>query len=82
VSNVLRHANAAQAQIRLGRSSEGGIRLEIADDGVGMREEAAQSRGLGLHHIGARGQKLAGRTRVESAPGRGTRIIVEFPEHA
>ena len=82
VSNVLRHANAAQAQIRLGRSPEGGIRLEIADDGVGMREEAAQSRGLGLHHIGARGQKLAGRTRVESAPGRGTRIIVEFPEHA
>lgn len=82
VSNVLRHANAAQAQIRLGRSPEGGVRLEIADDGVGMREEAAQSRGLGLHHIGARGQKLAGRTRVESAPGRGTRIIVEFPEHA
>jgi signal transduction histidine kinase len=82
VSNVLRHAYAAKAQISLARAPEGAIRLEIADDGVGMREEAAQSRGLGLHHIGARGQKLAGRTRVESAPGRGTRIIVEFPEHA
>lgn len=82
VSNVLRHAYAAKAHIALARAPEGGIRLEIADDGVGMREEAAQSRGLGLHHIGARGQKLAGRTRVESAPGRGTRIIVEFPGHA
>ena len=80
VSNVLRHAYAAKAQISLGRAPDGGIRLEIADDGVGMREEAAQSRGLGLHHIGARGQKLAGQTRVESAPGRGTRIIVEFRE--
>ena len=82
VSNVLRHAYAAKARVSLARVPEGGIRLEISDDGVGMREEAAQSRGLGLHHIGARGQKLAGRTRVESAPGRGTRIIVEFPEHA
>ena len=82
VSNVLRHANAAKAQISLARSAEGGIRLEIADDGVGMREDSTHSRGLGLHHIGARGQKLAGRTRVESEPGRGTRIIVEFPEHA
>jgi len=82
VSNVLRHAYAAKAYISLARVADGGIRLEIADDGVGMREEAAQSRGLGLHHIGARGQKLAGHTRIESAPGRGTRIIVEFPEHA
>ena len=37
VSNVLRHAYAAKAQISLARAAEGGIRLEIADDGVGMR---------------------------------------------
>jgi signal transduction histidine kinase len=82
VSNVLRHAYAAKAHIALHRTPAGGVRLEISDDGIGMREDAAQSRGLGLHHIGARGQKLSGRTSIESAPGRGTRIVVEFPSHA
>jgi signal transduction histidine kinase len=81
VSNVLRHSYAAKAHISLQRAPNG-ARLEISDDGVGMREDAAQSRGLGLHHIGARGQKLAGRTEIESAPGRGTRIVVEFPQQA
>jgi signal transduction histidine kinase len=82
VSNVLRHAYAAKAHIALQRTPAGGVRLEISDDGIGMREDAAQARGLGLHHIGARGQKLSGRTSIESAPGRGTRIVVEFPSHA
>jgi signal transduction histidine kinase len=82
VSNVLRHAYAAKAHVSLSRTPSGGARLEISDDGIGMREDAAQSRGLGLHHIGARGQKLSGRTSIESAPGRGTRIVVEFPGHA
>src|SRR4051812_12506777 len=82
VSNVMRHAYAAKAHISLRRTAASGVRLEISDDGIGMREDAAQSRGLGLHHIGARGQKLSGRTSIESAPGRGTRIVVEFPSHA
>jgi len=82
VSNVMRHAYAAKAHLSITRTASGGVRLEISDDGIGMREDAAQSRGLGLHHIGARGQKLSGRTSIESAPGRGTRIVVEFPQHA
>ncbi|HUQ73864.1 MAG TPA: cache domain-containing protein [Burkholderiales bacterium] len=82
VSNVLRHAYAAKAHISLQRTPPAGVRLEISDDGIGMREDAAQSRGLGLHHIGARGQKLSGRTAIESAPGRGTRIVVEFQQQA
>ncbi|HWI35631.1 MAG TPA: cache domain-containing protein [Burkholderiales bacterium] len=82
VSNVMRHAYAAKARISLARAAGGRVRLEIADDGIGMREDAAQSRGLGLHHIHARGQKLSGRAVIDSAPGRGTRIEVEFPGNA
>jgi len=78
VSNVLRHAYAAKAHISLSRTPAGGVRLEISDDGIGMREDAGHSRGLGLHPIRARGQKLAARTSIDSAPGRGTRIVVEF----
>lgn len=82
VSNVMRHAYAAKARISLARASGGRARLEIADDGIGMREDAAHARGLGLHHIHARGQKLSGRAVIDSAPGRGTRIEVEFPVSA
>jgi signal transduction histidine kinase len=82
VSNVMRHAYAAKAHISLSRAAAGRVRLEIADDGIGMREDAAHSRGLGLHHIRARGQKLSGRAVIDSAPGRGTRIEVEFPGNA
>ena len=82
VSNVMRHAYAAKARISLSRTAAGRVRLEIADDGIGMREDAAQSRGLGLHHIRARSQKLSGRAVIDSAPGRGTRIEVEFPGQA
>jgi len=79
ISNVMRHAYAAKARVSLSRTAGGRVRLEITDDGIGMREDTAQSRGLGLHHIRARGQKLSGRAVIDSAPGRGTRIEVEFP---
>src|SRR6185369_10216064 len=45
VSNVMRHAYAAKAHISLSRAAAGRVRLEIADDGIGMREDAAHSRG-------------------------------------
>jgi signal transduction histidine kinase len=82
VSNVVRHAGAGKAHISLTRAPPAGVRLEISDDGVGMAAAAERSPGLGLHHIRARGQKLGGGARVESEPGRGTRIIVEFPAFA
>jgi len=82
VSNVVRHAGAGRAHISLTRRPPAGVRLEISDDGVGMAASAERSPGLGLHHIRARGQKLGGGARFESEPGRGTRIIVEFPAYA
>lgn len=82
MSNVARHASASRAHLSLKRTAAAAARLEIADDGVGMREGGERSSGLGLHHIAARGRKLGGDARVESSPGRGTRIVVEFPVHA
>jgi signal transduction histidine kinase len=82
VSNVARHAAASRAQVSLRRTADAAVRLEIADDGVGLPAGAERSPGLGLHHIAARGRKLGGRARVESPPGGGTRIVVEFPASA
>jgi signal transduction histidine kinase len=78
VSNILRHANARTGRIALsahGRS----LRLEVVDDGIGLGPRAAGGLGLGLNHIRARAQKLGGRAIIESPPGGGTRIAVEWP---
>jgi signal transduction histidine kinase len=80
MSNVIRHANASSARVCL-RERGGKVQLEIADDGVGFNAKEARGTGLGLHHIAARVQKLAGRLRLSSGPARGTRIVVEIASH-
>jgi signal transduction histidine kinase len=77
MSNVIRHANAKSAHISL-RQRAGKVRLEIADDGIGFDADAARGTGLGLHHIAARVQKLAGRLKLVSSPAKGSRILVEI----
>jgi signal transduction histidine kinase len=76
-SNVVRHANAKSARISL-RQRAGKVRLEIADDGVGFDANAAHGTGLGLHHIAARVQKLAGQLKLVSSPTKGSRVLVEI----
>ena len=77
-SNVARHAGAQSATITLQRC-ETGARLQIEDDGAGSHPEPRGHSGLGLAHIEARAKKLGGRANVDSVPGRGTKITVEFP---
>lgn len=79
VSNIVRHANARTARIALS-AQERALRLEVLDDGIGIGSRAAGGLGLGLNHIRARAQKLGGRALIESPPGGGTRIAVEWPE--
>jgi signal transduction histidine kinase len=73
LTNVAKHA-AARVAVAV-TSSEGRVRVEIADDGEAgpiPRTDRA---------YGARRpvETLGGTLRVESAPGRGTRLIVEIP---
>ena len=58
------------------------LRVTVEDDGVGFVPEAAPGeghRGLGLVGIRERAADLSGALIVESAPGRGTRLIVTIP---
>ncbi len=77
--NVSLHAGTDRARLTL--AVEGGrLRLEIADDGRGF--DPAAGRGgdaFGLFSIRERMQQLGGEARVESAPGRGTRVTLTAP---
>jgi signal transduction histidine kinase len=78
ISNVLRHAGARTARLSLARR-DGGLCLQISDDGVGIAHSPPGKLGLGLDHIQARARKLGGQAKIDSVPGAGTRICVEWP---
>jgi signal transduction histidine kinase len=77
ISNATRHSNARTGRIALARR-QGRICFEVSDDGKGFDAERLDGAGLGLHHIAARAQKMGGRARVSSAPGQGTRIVIDL----
>jgi signal transduction histidine kinase len=76
LTNCARHAKASSILVRL-RSTPDGLVLEMEDNGVGISGQTAS--GLGLVGIQERVRELAGNFRVSSAPGKGTRLIVELP---
>ena len=81
VSNIVRHARASNARLTLQRHGDS-VRLEVSDDGVGIRPQSEAPLGLGLHHIRARARKLRGQASFDAMPAGGTRVTVVFPLRA
>jgi len=76
LQNVVRHARADRVDVALSKS-QCAARLSIRDDGVGFRPE--EPRGLGLRGIQERLDVSGGSMTMETAPGRGTLMVVEVP---
>jgi two-component system sensor histidine kinase UhpB len=83
LSNVVRHAQAAQVKIALSiQSDKAGakcIALRIEDDGLGMSDPDGIHSGLGILGMRERVAALHGDIRFTSEPGRGLRIDVQLP---
>lgn len=78
LSNSLRHAQATARWVRLYRTGDT-TQLEIGDNGRGFSPGKTNGTGHGLAHMADRAARIGGQFRVDSAPGQGTRIVVEFP---
>jgi signal transduction histidine kinase len=82
LTNVAKHAHATACRVYLQRLTST-LLVTVEDDGVGFEparlSERGVSRGLGLIGIRERVSQLEGTTRLESAPGNGTRLTVELP---
>lgn len=80
LTNVAKHARATQVIISINESA-GRICLVIADNGIGFdpsqRNRPVPQPSLGLLTMTERAESLGGLCRIESHPGRGTRITVE-----
>jgi len=79
LGNVQRHARAATVAVTLA-SARGELILAVRDDGRGFDSaETGAAEGLGLTSMRERAHAVGGRLRVETTPGRGTRIEVRIP---
>lgn len=80
LSNVLNHAHAGHADVRLALRPDGELEVAVEDDGVGI------SRSADLHHYGMtimeeRARTLAGHVAIAPRPAGGTRVALVFRPH-
>jgi signal transduction histidine kinase len=78
VTNIGRHANATAASVSV--RVEGAIcRLEVTDNGDGIRGGPVTAGGRGLINLRRRAENLGGELLVKGAPGGGTVLIWSVP---
>ena len=81
LANAFLHAQAGRVEVRLD-FEDGGIRLSVSDDGIGLPEDYAE-RGRGFAGMEADAQRMGGRLTVESGrPGGGTTIACVVPNQS
>ena len=83
LNNVRRHAQANSAVITV-ELSNSAVKMTIQDDGQGFEppmstEHPATSGKLGLVGMQERARLLGGTLVVDSAPGKGTKVIIKVP---
>lgn len=77
IQNILKHASASLALVQLSQHNEI-LDITVEDNGIGMPEEKIKQGGLGLQSIKRRVQELQGNFHINSTPGNGTTIYIEF----
>jgi PAS domain S-box-containing protein len=78
LNNVLKHARAAavRVEVALGASD---VVLSVQDDGTGFEASQLPRGRLGMTTMRERAEAAGGRLEIDSAPGRGTRVIATVP---
>ena len=79
LTNVLRHARAANLYVKLRRSKQY-FELEVKDDGQGITEsQRKNSQSLGLLGMKERALLVGGEVRISGREGAGTTVVVRVP---
>jgi len=81
VGNAVRHGQPGRIDIQVA-GDDGTLRISVADDGRGFDTAAADPAApghFGLIGMHERARRLGGVLRIQSAPGEGTRLVLEVP---
>jgi len=78
LTNACRHSGSSTVQIRL---SQRGDRIEVGveDEGTGFDPKTIKGDRFGLRGIQERARLFGGHATIDTAPGKGTRIVVDLP---
>ena len=81
-TNIARHAQASQAEMKLQRL-DGAVCMTIKDNGKGFQAEhllhSTKRKRLGLLGMRERLEMVGGKFTISSTPGRGTTVLAEVP---
>jgi len=78
INNTIKHARATHAIVQLTKTN-GGLSITVEDDGKGFDTALLrQSKGIGWSNIQNRVEFLKGRIDLQSAPGKGTSVMIEI----
>jgi two-component system sensor histidine kinase UhpB len=77
LSNVMKHAAAAHAQVSLVLKGDA-LHIAVADDGAGF-DPVEASEGIGIIGMRERVHALQGTMAVHAAPGQGTEVAIVLP---
>jgi signal transduction histidine kinase len=75
-ANIRKHSQASTVTVSLS-PAERGVRLTVADNGIGLADEHTE--GFGLRGMQARAKQVGGTMSVTPTPGGGTTVTVEVP---
>jgi signal transduction histidine kinase/ligand-binding sensor domain-containing protein len=79
LNNALKHAHANRVRVLLRFAAEA-TGLEVSDDGIGFDPADDSLRGgFGIPGMKERAQRIGGSLQIESAPGKGTKVIARVP---
>ncbi|NHN36257.1 PAS domain S-box protein [Pseudomaricurvus alcaniphilus] len=78
LTNVIRHANANNANITVSCSSEETV-LTVADDGCGYNRSATSAPSLGILGMRERAASIGASFAIRGEPGSGTTLTVRLP---
>jgi PAS domain S-box-containing protein len=79
LTNVVRHAQATNVDIRLNQSGEH-VSLQVGDNGRGISDvEQSGSKVFGLLGMRLRAQQQGGSFDIQGTPGKGTTVTVNIP---
>jgi PAS domain S-box-containing protein len=83
--NTVKHSGVRSAVLRVRHRNED-VEIEVSDEGAGFVpmpvDGVSQDGGFGLFSVGERVGLLGGRMDIDSAPGRGSRILLRVPSTA
>ena len=78
LGNACRHSKSERVRVEL-RQEDNRLRIEVQDWGIGFDPQKVGNDRFGVEGIRERARMFGGQATIESCPGKGTRVVVEFP---